>query len=178
MVQEPDETEDVNGPAAEPAAHDTRPRTGSTAAALVDTRGRAAGTAEISWWNDGAGQWAVRVVGVADDDETLLAETAGFDLWAALRASRLELEAQHLLLCIQACCLNVWPAHQSRASGSGTRAFRYAVAGRPGDEEVVDLFAPAAAELVGRVGEQEEVALERQRRFTLNHLARDTSSRP
>jgi hypothetical protein len=27
--------------------------------------------------------------------------------------------------------------------------------------------------LLGRVAEQEEVALERQRRFTLDHLARD-----
>ncbi len=86
---------------------------------------------------------------------------------------RLELESHQVLLCIQAACLNVWPAHQSRASGSGTRAFRYAAAGKPGEEQVVELFAPASVELLGRVAEQEEVALERQRRFTLDHLARD-----
>ena len=146
--------------------------------AAITLRARPAGEMALSWWSDGAGQWGVRVVGAAEagtaaPSSELMVEASGFDLWAALRAARLELETHDRLLCIQAACINVWPSHQARATRSGTKAFHYAAAGSPGEETLVDLFDPAPAELVGRVAEQEEVALERQRRFTLAHLSRD-----
>jgi hypothetical protein len=78
------------------------------------------------------------------------------DYFACLISVRRELEAEGLVVCCQGARKNVWPSGMDRDMGAGLVAHVLTIGRKPRRDEHVRVLAPADAELIGTVTEQEQ----------------------
>jgi hypothetical protein len=89
-----------------------------------------------------------------DDGRTFTA--VAMDYFACLISVRRELEAEGLVVCCQGARKNVWPSGMGRDMGAGLVAYVLTIGRAPRRDEQVQVLAPADAELIGTVTEQEQ----------------------
>ncbi|WP_432134968.1 hypothetical protein [Streptomyces sp. bgisy154] len=94
--------------------------------------------------------WTIRAVG--PDGRSF--EAAGADLFLALQEVRRQAERKDVLLCCNGARVNARPSPQASAFGGGM-VYLLPSLRNPGPEDLVPLLAPAPADQVGRVAEQE-----------------------
>src|SRR5687767_13231094 len=79
---------------------------------------------------------------------------SGVDLFECLLAVRVELESQGLLLCCQGARKNVSPSGMTRQMSNGRLAYVLPAKGAVSDDDLVDVFAPAACVDVASIDDQ------------------------
>jgi len=80
--------------------------------------------------------------------------SVGADFFDSLQNLRGLLEPDGQMLCVQGACRDVFPSGMSRQMSGGRSAYRFVAGRRPGREDLVDIFAPAACDRVVGVDEQ------------------------
>ncbi|MFI2430375.1 hypothetical protein [Streptomyces sp. NPDC018693] len=112
--------------------------------------------------------WTIRVV--ASDGRSY--EAGGADLFLSLQEVRRQTEEQGVLLCCNGARVNARPSPQASAFGGGM-VYLLPSLRNPGPEDLVPLLAPAPADQVGTVAEQEAFwsAYQSSTRSTLRALS-------